>query len=124
VYHSDTARGHIVAHDLAPDGVASNRRVFATLDRGAPDGLAVDREGFVWVAAYGGGCVSRFAVDGSLDRHVEVPATGVTSLCFGGDDGRDLIVTTSDNSDDPSLKGCVFQTRSPVPGLPSPPARI
>ena len=124
IYHSDTARSHVIAHDVAPDGSCMNRRAFAILDRGGPDGLAVDTQGFVWVAAYGGGCVSRFAPDGRLDQHVEVPAKEVTSLCFGGDDGRDLYVATAGNSDDPALKGCVFRTRAPVPGLPAPLARL
>ncbi len=124
IYHSDTARSHVIAHDVAPDGSAANRRAFATLDRGGPDGLAVDVEGFVWVAAFGGSCVSRFAPDGRLDQPVEVPAKEVTSLCFGGDDGRDLYVATAGNSDDPRLKGCVFRTRAPTAGLAAPLVRI
>jgi len=124
LYHSDTARSHVIAHDVAPDGSCRGRRAFASLDRGGPDGLAVDVDGYVWVAAYGGSCVSRFAPDGRLDRHVEVPAVEVTSLCFGGADGRDLYVATASNSHDPSLKGCVFRTRAPAAGLPAPPARL
>ena len=124
LYHSDTARSHVVAHDIGGDGACSGRRLLATLDRGAPDGLAVDEEGYVWVAAWGGGCVSRFAPDGRLDRHLEVPARSVASLCFGGPDGRDLYVATADNVDNPSLGGCVFVTRSPVAGLPAPLARV
>jgi gluconolactonase len=124
LYHSDTARGHVIAHDVRPDGHCSRRRVFASLERGAPDGLAVDAEGCVWVAAWAGGCVSRFAPDGRLDRHVEVPARNVTSLCFGGDTQSDLYVVTADNTDDPKLRGCVFRSPAPCPGLPAPPARI
>jgi D-xylonolactonase len=124
VYHSDTARSHVIAHDVAPDGSCGNRRAFATLDRGGPDGLAVDVDGFVWVAAYGGSCVSRFDPTGRLDHHLEVPALEVTSLCFGGDDGRDLYVVTAGNAEEPKLRGCVFRTRAPVAGLPAPLARI
>ena len=124
LYHSDTARGHVIAHDVAGDGGVRRRRVFASLERGAPDGLAVDVAGFVWVAAYGGGCVSRFDPEGRLERHVEVPAREVTSLCFGGADGCDLYVVTADHSEDPSLRGCVLRTRAPVAGLPAPLARI
>ena len=120
IYHSDTARRHIIAHDVSADGTLSGRRAFASLDRGAPDGLAVDVDGFVWVAAYGGSCVSRFDPDGKFERHVEVPAKAVTSLCFGGEDGCDLVIATADNTDDPTLAGCILQTRSPVAGLPAP----
>ncbi len=124
LYHSDTAREHVIAHDVAPDGTCGGRRVFAALDGFGPDGLAVDADGFVWVADFRRGCVSRFDPVGRLERELDVPANAVTSLCFGGADLRDLYVVTAGNRDDPDLKGCVFRTRSPVPGLPAPLARI
>jgi gluconolactonase len=124
LYHSDTAREHVIAHDVGPDGACAGRRVFAALGGFGPDGLAVDADGFVWVADYRRGCVSRFDPEGRLERELEVPANAVTSLCFAGADLRDLYVVTADNRDDPDLEGCVFRTRSPVPGLPAPLARI
>ena len=114
----------MIAHDLAADGSCGRRRVFATLERGGPDGLAVDTEGYVWVAAYGGGCVSRFSPDGKLERHVEVPAREVTSVCFGADDPSDLYIATADNTQTPSARGSIFRTRAPSPGLAVPSARI
>jgi sugar lactone lactonase YvrE len=48
----------------------------------------------------------------------------VTSVCFAGDDRRDLIVVTADNRDDPERKGSIFRTRVDVAGAPVPPARI
>jgi D-xylonolactonase len=124
LYHSDTAPGHIVAHDVEANGSCINRRIFAATPRGMPDGLAVDEAGCVWVAAYGGGCVTRFAPDGSLDRHADVPARSVTSLCFGGADRRDLYVVTADNTSDESLHGSIFRTRVEVPGMEVPLARV
>ncbi len=124
LYHSDSARRHIIVHRVAPDGAVGERGVFAELDRGAPDGLAVDEEGGVWTAAVGAGCLMRFDPDGKLDRVVPVPAESVTSLCFGLDDPRDLYITTADNSHDPELKGCIFRVRESVAGLRAPQARI
>lgn len=124
LYHSDSVPRQIVAHDLSPDGQAKHRRALVTLETGVPDGLAVDEEGGVWVAVYGGGCVARYRADGTLDRRIEVPARSVTSLCFGGDDLRDLYIVTADNSDDPARGGTVFRTRSDVAGLPVPLAAI
>jgi gluconolactonase len=124
IYHSDTARSHVIAHDIDDTGRCSHRVAFATTPRGMPDGLAVDAEGGVWVAAYGGGCATRFSPDGSLDRHVDVPAQSVTSLAFGGSDGRDLYVVSADNTDDASLGGSIFRTRVEVPGLAAPLARV
>lgn len=123
LYHSDSTRRHVIVHDVAPDGTPSRRRVFVAPAGGVPDGLSVDEEGGVWVALYNGGCVARFTPDGELDRSVEVPARGVTSLCFGGSDMCDLYIVTADNTEEPSRGGTIFRTRSLVAGLPAPPAR-
>lgn len=124
LYHSDSARNQVVVHDVAPDGACLDRRVFASAPRGFPDGLAVDEAGCVWIAAYGGSCVTRFDPDGGLDRHLDVPAKAVTSLAFGGRDRRDLYVVSADNTGDAALGGCVFRTRVDVPGLAAPLARV
>jgi sugar lactone lactonase YvrE len=55
---------------------------------------------------------------------LEVPARAVTSLCFGGDDLRDLYVVSADNAADPARGGSIFRTRSEVAGMPAPFARI
>ncbi len=109
---------------LAIDPLSGARRPFARTPRGNPDGLAVDEAGGVWVACGDAGGVARFAADGTLDRTLDVPATFVTSLCFGGADRRDLYVVTTDNTDDPGRHATVFHTRSDVPGLIPPPARV
>ncbi len=124
LYHSDTARNEVIAHDLDAEGRCVNRRTFAKAPRGFPDGLAVDEAGGVWIAAYGGSCATRFAPDGQVDRHVDVPAKAVTSLAFGGADRRDLYIVSADNTDDASLAGSIFRTRVDIPGLPVTPARV
>lgn len=128
LYHADTAIRSVVVHDVDADGHVGNRAIFAKLTRGMPDGLTVDTDGGVWVASYGGGCVSRFRPDGSFDRHVDVPATNVTSLCFGGAGLDELIVVTEDNTDDASREGTVFRFSAAeiggAVGVPAPLARV
>ena len=124
LYHVDTARGHVIAHDVAEDGSCMNRRALASPERGRPDGLAVDEDGCLWVACFAGGCVTRFDPDGKILSHLEVPADNITSVCFGGSDRRDLYVVTADNRDDPERAGSIFRTRGPVAGLPVPEATI
>jgi sugar lactone lactonase YvrE len=115
LYHSDTTRG-IWAHDY-DDGRVSDRRLLVGGDDLAPDGLAVDEAGTVWVADVSGtGAVRGFAPDGREVDRVEVPAKMVTSLCFGGADRRDLYIVTADNTDDPERAGTIFATRADVPG--------
>jgi D-xylonolactonase len=122
LYHSDTAAGAVLAHDVAPDGSVSNRRVFGACE--APDGLAVDADGGVWVASYGSGCVVRFDSTGRVERRVPVPAKLVSSCCFGGVDLRDLVVTSQDNREEPARGGTIFRLRAELPGLPAPLARV
>jgi sugar lactone lactonase YvrE len=97
-YFVDMMPGHILAYDFdGSDGSISNRRIFAAIspDEGMPDGLAVDAEGGVWVAHWDGWCLSRFTPDGKRERKIEVPAQRPTCPTFGGDDLRDLYLTSS-----------------------------
>jgi sugar lactone lactonase YvrE len=124
IYTCDYAAERVLAHDLNANGEAENRRVFAKPESGSVDGLAVDVEGGVWVALASAGGIGRYSPDGSLDEILDVPAGFVTSLCFGGADGRDLFITTMDNSESAERRGTVFAAQAPVAGLPRPLATI
>ena len=97
MYFADTATATIHANDFdAEAGAIWNRRVFAAPEGyGYPDGSCVDAEGFLWNARWEGGCVLRFAPDGSIDRVVKVPASRVTCCAFGGAELDTLFITTS-----------------------------
>ncbi|MEM7408765.1 MAG: SMP-30/gluconolactonase/LRE family protein [Myxococcota bacterium] len=123
LYHSDTRSGVVLAHDLTRGDDAIERRSFR-MQGGQPDGMAVDERGRIWVASAGGGRVDRYRADGQVEWSLEVPARIVTSLCFAGEDGRDLIVTTADHTEQPELRGCVLRTRLDVPGAKLTPATI
>ena len=83
-----------------------------------PDGIALDEAGGLWVALLGAGCVRRY-VNGDVDLELAVPQPLVTSLCFGGADGRDLYVTTASLTD---ATGSVYVTRVPHAGVSLTPA--
>lgn len=128
-YFADSAKGTIYAHDYDIEtGTISNQRIFATADAapGVPDGCTVDREGYLWNARWGAGCVVRFAPDGRVDRRVEVPARKTTSCTFGGPD-LDLLYVTSmkdpdnpEDPDDPEAGSIYILTGLGVRGLPEP----
>jgi D-xylonolactonase len=124
IYHSNYSEGTVLAHDFDASGRGVNRRVFAKIADANPDGLAVDETGGVWVAMGRGGGIAIFTPDGTLARVLDVPATFVASLCFGGADRRDLYICTMDNTERPERMGTIFRTRSEVPGLPVPLARV
>jgi L-arabinonolactonase len=80
--------------DLAA-GTIANRRPFATVDRGIPDGSCVDADGCLWNAQFDAGQVVRYTPDGRVDRTIALPVTRPTSCTFGGDDLATLYVTTA-----------------------------
>jgi D-xylonolactonase len=124
LYHCDSTTQAVWAYDVQPDRTVKNRRVFAKMPEGWPDGMAVDAEGGLWVAAVRVGEVVHFGNDGVVKKRIKLPSTMVTSLVFGGRDLMDLYVVTADNTDDKNRKGTIFRTRTEVPGLPVPKARF
>jgi sugar lactone lactonase YvrE len=124
LYHCDSTTKAVWAYDVTADRRLKDRRVFATLPEGWPDGMAVDVEGGVWVAVVRYGEVVRFKANGTMERRIKMPSLMVTSLCFGGSDMMDLYVVTADNTEEASRKGTIFKMRTDVPGLKVPKARF
>lgn len=125
LYHNDSTTRAVWVYEVRTDRSVGDRRLFARLPEGMPDGLSIDAEGGVWVAVvFGSGEVVRFKSDGTLDRRIKVPAKTVTSLAFGGPEMHDLYVVTADNSENRDLKGTIFRARSEIAGLPVPKSRF
>jgi sugar lactone lactonase YvrE len=123
---SPTLRVDVFDFDLA-DGVLSGRRPFALIPPGLgmPDGLAVDGDGCVWVALWGGWAVHRYTPDGKLDRSVPLPVARVSSCAFGGPGLDDLYITTARVGLTPAElrqqpeAGLLFHHPAGVPGQPA-----
>jgi len=94
MYYVDSPTRRVDAFDY-DSGHVKNRRTFATIDHGFPDGLCVDADGGVWVALWLAGAVHRYLPNGALDRVVRMPTPLVTSCAFAGPDFRTLIITTA-----------------------------
>jgi sugar lactone lactonase YvrE len=121
-----TSRVDSFDFDLA-SGAISNRQPFVTFsDPGViPDGMTTDEDGGIWVALFGGSAVRRFDSSGKLTHTVSVPATQVTSCCFGGPDMSELYITTAQYamdaealSKDP-LAGSLFRVKTSFKGSAS-----
>lgn len=128
LYLSDSTEGRIYTYRIDGAGRLLDRRVFAQMTEaeGFPDGMTLDCEDCLWVAHWGGGCISRYAPDGTLLARVALPAPLVTSLCFGGDDNRQLFITTARVDLDAAalakapLSGSLFTLRAEAAGPPAP----
>ncbi len=125
-YHCDSARRMIYAFDRPDARTLTRKRVFAQIEEGAgfPDGTAVDAQGCLWVALWGGWCVRRYSPAGELLATVRVPCAHVTKIAFGDRDLRTAYVTTArqgltaaERAGQP-LAGDLFSFTAPVPGVP------
>lgn len=81
---------HIRVFDVKADGSLANGRVFCSIDKGAPDGIRVDKDGRVWSSAGDG--VQIFAPGGERIGKILVPESPA-NLCFGGASGKTLFIT-------------------------------
>lgn len=94
LYVGDSATQTLWAYDIAADGSASNRRLFADLKRegaqGSVDGVRVDSAGRVFTTCPGGVCA--VAPGGTLLARLETPKRA-TNIAWGGADLSDLYIT-------------------------------
>lgn len=91
-----------------------------------PDGMCIDAEGMLWIALFGGGCVTRWdPVSGQRLERLALPCRQVTSCCFGGPHLDQLFITTARREMDAAaikaepLAGGLFQADVGVKGLPA-----
>ena len=71
---------------------------------GLPDGMDIDENGNLWVAEWGGYCVSIWnSLTGKNMGKIEIPLKNVTSVCF--DNHKNLFVTTARSNENGEEKG-------------------
>lgn len=105
-------RAYVAAYDIAPDGSASNGRVFAEMssgdEDGVPDGMKVDVEGRVYCTGPGGCWV--FDSSGNHLGTIRLPE--IPANCnWGGDDRQTMLFTA---------RTSVYAMRMTTPGTPLP----
>jgi sugar lactone lactonase YvrE len=98
LYIDDSARKHIRAFAVRPDGTLTNGRILldmASEDLGVPDGLKVDRSGNVFCTGPGGVWVCR--ADGALLGRIVLPE--LPANLAWGEDGSVLFLTARTSVD-------------------------
>jgi sugar lactone lactonase YvrE len=103
MYWTDSPTGKIFAFDFdAATGAISNRRVHFDVGNGLePDGFAIDVEGCIWTAIYGGGKVLRISPEGQIIGQIDLPTRNPTCPAFVG---TELFITSAkDDRDDEKL---------------------
>lgn len=94
---------------------------------GQPDGGALDVDGCLWNAEWGGGRLVRYTPSGRIDRVLTLPTTQTTSCAFAGDNLDVLIITTakrllseSELQEQAGLAGSVYAVHVGTSGFPEP----
>ncbi len=123
IYFADTPTGKIFRAAVDPaTGELGEPEIFVRIpaEEGAPDGMVVDEEGFLWVALWGGSAIRKYAPNGNLAAHVPVPAEQPTSVCLTPSDGR-LFVTTArvGLNNPPETSGAILSVEVTSAGRPA-----
>ena len=99
MYFIDTPTQQVVSYNFNKGtGRISNESVSVEIpiEMGMPDGLAIDTDGMLWIALYGGGGIARWnPITGSLIEFIKLPALNITNCAFVGDQLDSLIVTSA-----------------------------
>ena len=119
--HTDTALRTIFRFEIRDDGTLGPRRTFVEFEDGwgHPDGMTFDAEGGLWVACWGASRVMRFDAAGRPQRHIDLPASQVTSCAFAGPDLDRMFVTSAAQGVNEAHGGALFEIDPGCRGLPA-----
>lgn len=92
---AESYAGRLTAFDVAADGSLSNRRVWADLGDGVPDGICLDVEGAVWYADVPNMRCVRVREDGEVLRTIGLDR-GCFACVLGGSDRKTLFMVAQE----------------------------
>jgi sugar lactone lactonase YvrE len=110
----------LTAFDIAADGGLSNRRVWADLGDGVPDGICIDAEGAVWYGDVPNNRCVRVREGGEILQTVELDR-GCFACALGGPDRSTLFMIATEWSGPENMfegprTGQVLTVEAPAPG--------
>ena len=106
LYFIDTPTQKVAkySYDLITGDVMFDSYIIELQGAGSPDGMSIDDEGMLWIAEWGGSCVSQWnPANGEKLKQIALPCINVTSLCF--DTNTNLYVTTAKSESEKDIYG-------------------
>ncbi|TMB92101.1 MAG: SMP-30/gluconolactonase/LRE family protein [Chloroflexi bacterium] len=91
---AESYAARLTAFDIGPDGMLSNRRVWAELGDAAPDGICIDADNAVWYADVPHRRCARVAEGGSVLQTIDLDRGGF-ACALGGRDGMTLFIVAA-----------------------------
>lgn len=108
------AQSKIEKWPLKDDGTGGPMSELATINDCVADGMAVDREGAIWLTCYSFGTAWRVTPDGRITHKITTAQKALTNAKFGrGSDANHLYLTSSDME---RVTGYIYRATVPVPG--------
>lgn len=92
---ADSYRHQLVAFDIQSDASLTDRRVWADLGDGTPDGICVDAQDAIWYADVPNRRCVRVAAGGTILHSVELDR-GCFACCLGGVDRTTLFMVAAE----------------------------
>jgi sugar lactone lactonase YvrE len=131
---AETRAHRLTAFTVGDTGVLEDQRLFAQLsDDMYPDGICMDAQGAIWVAAGFNGAVLRVHEGGAVSERISFDDRWAVTCVLGGEDRRTLYVAVTactmelwatlvraEDDAKSTAKGTVYSTRVAVPGAGAP----
>jgi sugar lactone lactonase YvrE len=110
----------LTAFDITPEGSLANRRVWADLDGGTPDGICLDAEGAIWYGDVPNKRCVRVREGGEVLQTIELDR-GCFACMLGGEDEQTLFLIANEwggpeGMADGAEMGQVLTIPAPAPG--------
>ena len=110
LYFIDTPTKKVAkyAYNLNTGDVDFQSYVIEFKGQSSPDGMCIDENGMLWIAEWGGSCISKWNPEnGKKIKEIKLPCANVTSCCF--DNYSNLYITTAkDESENDVYGGGLF----------------
>jgi xylono-1,5-lactonase len=129
LYCNDTVHRQVFAFDVdAASGELSRQRPWLRFEKtdGYPDGMTTDAQGRLWIAHWGGACVSCRDPDDARELlRVLLPTSHITNVAFGGPRMSTLFITSARTGLSEAqlaaepLAGALFAVETDASGLPA-----
>ena len=116
---AESYANRLTAFDIAADGSLSNRRVWADLAGGAPDGICLDADGAVWYGDVPNKRCVRVREGGEVLQTIELDR-GCFACMLGGVDVTTLFLIANEwpvNQAGDRATGQVLTVEAPAPGI-------